>query len=171
MFDYILGRTWKSFSEAKQLSDYQSQLDRLSGMMNSALLTNINHGMEKGFDNCTYLISPCKSFINPEILVVYIQNQHIMSKLDSSTLSPVPPRKASKVIDIPPPTKFFSGRSEDLNAIATAFELPKTSIELGRQRIFVLYGTGGMGKTQIALKFINAYLNRYAYISFSSHTF
>ena len=55
--------------------------------------------------------------------------------------------------------------------MATAFELPKTSIELGRQRIFVLHGTGGMGKTQIALKFINEYLDRYAYLSFSSHTF
>ena len=100
---------------------------------------------------------------------VRTKSQQIISTLGSLTVSP--PRKAFKVIDIPLPTKFFSGRSEDLKAMATTFELPKTSIELGRQRIFVLYGTGGMGKTQIALKFINGYLNRYAYVSFSSDTF
>ena len=87
-----------------------------------------------------------------------------MSRLGSSTLSLS--RKVSKVIDIPIPTEFFSGRSEGLKAIATAFELPKTSIELGRRRIFVLYGTGGMGKTQMALKFVNKYLYRYAYLGF-----
>ena len=169
MFNYTLGRTWKSFSEAEQLSDYQSQLDQLSRRMDSATLQHIAHRMEASFDNCTYMISHGEWFINPEIYPVQTQGQHIMSRLDSS--SSTLPRKVSKVIDIPLPTELFSGRSEDLKKIATAFELPKTSIELGRRRIFVLYGTGGMGKTQIALKFINAYLNRYAYISFSSHTF
>ena len=79
-----------------------------------------------------------------------------MSKLESS-----PRRKASKVIDLPQPTEFFSGRLDDLKTIATAFELPKTSIQLGRRRIFVLYGTGGMGKTQLALKFVHKCLDRY----------
>ena len=104
-----------------------------------------------------------------DILPVQTQGRRIMSRLGSSTLSS--PRKMSKIVALPLPTELFSGRSEDLNVIATAFELPKTSIELGRRRIFVLHGTGGMGKTQIALKFVNEYLNRYAYLGFSSHTF
>ena len=107
---------------------------------------------------------------NLMILPVRAKSQQIISTLGSLTGTFSPARKASKVVDIPVPTEFFSGRSKDLNVIATAFELPKTSIELRRRRIFVLHGTGGMGKTQIALKFISEYLDRYAYVSFSSHT-
>ena len=102
-------------------------------------------------------------------LLVRTKSQQIISTLGSLTFSP--PCKASKDVDIPLPTKFFSGRSEDLKAMATTFELPKTSIELGRQRIFVLYGTGGMGKTQMALKFVNEYFDRYTYLGFSPFNF
>ena len=102
-------------------------------------------------------------------LLVRTKSQQIISTLGSLTFSPL--RKASKVVDIPLRTEFFSGRSKDLNVIATAFELPKTSVELRRRRIFVLHGTGGMGKTQIALKFVHEYLERYAYLGFSSFPF
>ena len=94
------------------------------------------------------------------ILPVRTKSQQIISTLGSLAFSPL--RKASKVVDIPLPTEFFSGRSKDLNVIATAFELPKTSIGLKRRKIFVLHGTGGMGKTQMALKFVHEYLDRYA---------
>ena len=36
-----------------------------------------------------------------------------------------------------------------------AFDLPHSSVDLKRQRVFVLHGTGGMGKTQLALKFVD----------------
>ena len=71
--------------------------------------------------------------------------------------------KGLKVVALPLPTKYFTGRDEYLKSIEAIFGLPQTSIELGRQRIFVLYGTGGMGKTQLALKFLEKYGDKYVY--------
>ena len=102
---------------------------------------------------------------------VRTKSQQIISTLGSLTSTFSPPHKASKIVDIPIPTEMFSGRSKDLNIIATSFELPKTSIELRRRRVFVLHGTGGMGKTQMALKFVHEYLERYACLGFSSFPF
>ena len=63
---------------------------------------------------------------------------------------------------IPPlPSDKFTGRDIELKEMESAFELPKTSLELGRRRIYVLHGTGGMGKTQLALKFLDKNRDRY----------
>ena len=69
--------------------------------------------------------------------------------------------KGLKVVTLPLPTEYFTGRDEYLRTIETSFDLPKTSIELRRQRRFVLYGTGGMGKTQLALKFLDKHGDQY----------
>ena len=71
--------------------------------------------------------------------------------------------KGLKVVTLPLPTDYFTGRDEYLRTIEANFGLPQTSIELGRQRRFVLYGTGGMGKTQLALKFLEKYGDKYVY--------
>ena len=71
--------------------------------------------------------------------------------------------KGLKVVTLPLPTNYFTGRDEYLRTIEANFGLPQTSIELGRQRRFVLYGTGGMGKTQLALKFLEKYGDKYVY--------
>ena len=55
---------------------------------------------------------------------------------------------------IPPPVAAFVGRSKILRQMEATFfpgEYPISE----QQRIFVLCGLGGVGKTQIALKFIN----------------
>lgn len=54
----------------------------------------------------------------------------------------------------PPPADFFTGREDYLEHIEENFKIPKTSVEMGMQRRFVLYGIGGIGKTQVALKFV-----------------
>ena len=55
----------------------------------------------------------------------------------------------------PPPADFFTGREDYLTSMENNFEIPKTSVEMGVQRRFVLYGIGGIGKTQVALKFVD----------------
>ena len=77
--------------------------------------------------------------------------------LDQSSLS-----KGLKMVTLPLPTEFFTGRDEYLNTVEGCFEFPKSSIELGKQRRFVFHGTGGMGKTQLALKFLDRNKDRYA---------
>ena len=61
--------------------------------------------------------------------------------------------EASCVVFPPPPTDIFTGREDYLAQMEQAFDFSKTSMALKKQRKFVLYGIGGMGKTQIALKF------------------
>ena len=65
------------------------------------------------------------------------------------------------LINPPLPTEIFTGREKDLNQMEESFELPKTSMELKKQRRFILYGVGGIGKTQLALKFIDQNEDRY----------
>ncbi|KAJ6471962.1 hypothetical protein C8R45DRAFT_1164627 [Mycena sanguinolenta] len=49
----------------------------------------------------------------------------------------------------PPPSRIFHGRRTILDTMHQFF-----AQETGKQKIYVLYGLGGAGKTQIALKFI-----------------
>ena len=61
----------------------------------------------------------------------------------------------------PPPADFFTGREDYLTSMENSFEIPKTSVEMGVQRRFVLYGIGGIGKTQVALKFVDKNRKRF----------
>ena len=54
----------------------------------------------------------------------------------------------------PAPINVFKGRKDILELLHQCFPPSLTSVESGKQRIFVLYGLGGGGKTQIALKFV-----------------
>ena len=87
-------------------------------------------------------------------------------RADLETIKERIPEKPSiirgvKVVTLPPPTDYFTGRHEYLSTMEADFVFPKTSAELRRQRRLVLYGTGGMGKTQLALKFLNQHSDQY----------
>ena len=66
-----------------------------------------------------------------------------------------------KLVTLPLPADYFTGRDEYLEVIKASFDFPKTSAELKRQRRFVLYGMGGIGKTQLALKFLDEHSEEY----------
>ena len=68
--------------------------------------------------------------------------------------------KGLKIVTLPLPTDYFTGRDEYLRTIEASFDFSKTSVELRRQRRFVLYGIGGMGKTQLALKFLDEHSDK-----------
>ena len=70
-------------------------------------------------------------------------------------------RAGLKLVRLPLPAEYFAGRDEYLKTIETCFEFPLTSVELRKRRGFVFYGTGGMGKIQLALKFIDEHSDRY----------
>ncbi|KAJ7450386.1 P-loop containing nucleoside triphosphate hydrolase protein, partial [Mycena latifolia] len=55
----------------------------------------------------------------------------------------------------PPPSRIFRGRQSILAKMHQYF-----TEDLGKQHIYVLYGLGGSGKTQIALKFIDESASR-----------
>ena len=55
----------------------------------------------------------------------------------------------------PPPVTSFIGRNDILNKMCTYFDSDSMS-----QHIFVLYGLGGAGKSQLAYKFIEQYKSK-----------
>jgi predicted AAA+ superfamily ATPase len=55
---------------------------------------------------------------------------------------------------IPRLTTMFTGREDILERLARWLDPSKPSMVLKMQRIFVLYGLGGAGKTQIMAKFV-----------------
>ena len=70
------------------------------------------------------------------------------------------------LINPPLPTELFSGREKDLKQMEESFDFSKTSMELKKQCRFVLYGVGGIGKTQLALKFIDQNEDKYVMFMF-----
>ncbi|KAJ7474070.1 hypothetical protein FB451DRAFT_1367085 [Mycena latifolia] len=59
--------------------------------------------------------------------------------------------------DCPPPSRIFHGRQSILAKMHQYF-----TEDLGKQHIYVLYGLGGSGKTQIALKFIDESASKFS---------
>ncbi|KAJ7467933.1 P-loop containing nucleoside triphosphate hydrolase protein, partial [Mycena latifolia] len=57
----------------------------------------------------------------------------------------------------PPPSRIFYGRQSILAKMHQYF-----TEDLGKQHIYVLYGLGGSGKTQIALKFIDESASKFS---------
>ena len=50
---------------------------------------------------------------------------------------------------------MFTGRNDILERLAQYLNPSTSSVALKKQRIFVLYGLGGTGKTQIMAKFVD----------------
>ena len=55
----------------------------------------------------------------------------------------------------------FTGRKDILKRLARDLNPSKSSVRLKKQRIFVLYGLGGTGKTQIMAKFVDEFGDQY----------
>ena len=62
-----------------------------------------------------------------------------------------PVGRQSTLRSCPPPTHVFTGRQDILTKMREYF-----FNDLGKQHVFVLYGLGGAGKSQIAFKFVHA---------------
>ena len=83
-----------------------------------------------------------------------VRSQRLSSSLVESRRTTKPPG----------PTKSFTGRIDILNKLSTYFSETTASVACATQRVFVLFGMGGAGKTQIALKFVNEYRTRYVLV-------
>ena len=72
------------------------------------------------------------------------------------------PRQNTKPLG---PSSMFTGRKEALKQLSEHFDESTASVACATQRVFVLYGMGGGGKTQIALKFANECRARYGSVN------
>ena len=60
-------------------------------------------------------------------------------------------------MSMPRLSDMFTGREDILHQMARYLDPTKTSVTLKKQRIFVLHGLGGAGKTQIMAKFVDEF--------------
>ncbi|KAF7345888.1 FabD/lysophospholipase-like protein [Mycena venus] len=74
-------------------------------------------------------------------------------------------KAALALVRCPPPSRIFQGRQDILEKMEKYFLR-----NLGESHIYVLYGLGGSGKTQIALKFLDM-MNRYQTPRFTKQFF
>lgn len=63
----------------------------------------------------------------------------------------------------PPPSRIFIGRVYARDHMFSAFFSKDEPIPTPVQKCYVLHGLGGAGKTQLALKFINDYKQKYVH--------
>ena len=78
---------------------------------------------------------------------------------DTSTIHTLPEVAAPK--SVPRLSTMFTGRNDILERLAQYLNPYISSVSLSKQRIFVLHGLGGTGKTQIMAKFVNEFGDQY----------
>ncbi|KIL53874.1 hypothetical protein M378DRAFT_93452 [Amanita muscaria Koide BX008] len=86
---------------------------------------------------------------------VTTKNVYQMSHASSDQIPPLSPLRS--------PSTFFTGRDHYLEALKDHFS-PKLD---SKRKRFLLYGMGGIGKTQICLKFIEQYGKKWFEVLFS----
>ncbi|KAJ7732344.1 hypothetical protein DFH07DRAFT_780947 [Mycena maculata] len=79
------------------------------------------------------------------IVLAIIQIRNQVPKDKNAVLAQV----TESINNCPPPSRIFHGRQVILDRMHEYFNR-----DLGKQRIYLLHGSGGSGKTQIALKFV-----------------
>ena len=143
------GQSWTAFSREEQLRDYQSQLKELIGKLDSTVNVHVTHRLEDNHNEVMEAIGK---------LDLKVTNHDLSAVLSAP---PMPSTSSFHPIIPPLPTDIFTGRDDYLRKLEEEFELSGTAARKEKQRVFVLYGSGGMGKTQLALKFIDEQSDRY----------
>lgn len=71
--------------------------------------------------------------------------------------------KASMYVPVKHSSPHFTGRTEYIDALVTFF-YPRSDDELPARREFLLYGIGGVGKTQVCLKFAEQHSTMWVFL-------
>ena len=138
------GQTWSAFSHEEQLQDYQSELKELIKKLDSIVNVHTAHRLEEVAEAIGRLdLKVTNHSLSPALST--------SSMTSTSSFHPIIP---------PLPTDIFTGRSDYLKKLEEGFELSGTTSRKEKQRVLVLYGSGGMGKTQLALKFADLHRER-----------
>lgn len=107
----------------------------------------------KKFNKADQTILKNNRFTNSPVNLEKVENQNISYNIISKKFNPY-----KKIIQIPPLlSSNFTGREEYIKEIETL---------LTKQEVIVLSGTGGIGKTQIVLRYIELNRHQYKHIAF-----
>ena len=92
--------------------------------------------------------------LDVNVATLNVNVAHLRTTLQAMGGSIVHAPALSTLTPIPPPSIAFTGREDVPSKMKHYFSPSATSVHSKQQHIYVLYGMGGAGKTQIALKFI-----------------
>jgi hypothetical protein len=112
------------------------------------LLISMSMNPPQFFPNAKNFTMPNSQFADNSQEVVGFKHQihdnifNIFTSTDNTALPPLPPLKHSSTL--------FTGRDDYLQSLRDYFS---SSIK-GQRKSFLLYGLGGIGKTQICLNFV-----------------
>ncbi|KIK58147.1 hypothetical protein GYMLUDRAFT_697637 [Collybiopsis luxurians FD-317 M1] len=123
----------------------------IEGVERNVPIPNINNlgAMFAGASNFTITGSP-------------IFNVHqAIGSLEEEASTTAPTGYIPDMTDLGPVSPFFTGRHNILLELANYFSLESLSTKIHERKIFVLYGMGGVGKTQTALKFMHTFRTRF----------
>ncbi|KAF7297778.1 hypothetical protein MKEN_01401500 [Mycena kentingensis (nom. inval.)] len=98
------------------------------------------------------VISGQGNLVNNTIINSTVANVVISGLGNNSISFSLPAERPAEIVQIqncPQPIRFFCGRTEILDRMAKYF-----NIDIPGQKTYLLYGLGGIGKTQIAHKFL-----------------
>ncbi|KAJ7850239.1 hypothetical protein B0H13DRAFT_2401391 [Mycena leptocephala] len=132
----------KSSSVQDKIAEYQKNIQEICSRLK--LLAAIDTNFQVHKINATLATVIPSSNILISIVLLH-------SDLELSDITVV--QAARQMNNCPPPSRMFQGRQTILDKMNQFF-----AQDIGKQHIYVLHGLGGAGKTQIALKFINASL-------------
>lgn len=149
----MLDRKLFALRNEERLSSYQRHLKDLEEKLDRIMIVHVAQRLGDTGEELNHRLDD-KGNHNSRSTTEEIENvENDSSIIESKTQSS--PSATIQPITPPPPVNMFTGREDYLKSIEDCFGLPKTSVEMGVQRRFVLYGMGGIGKTQIALKFLD----------------
>ena len=112
-------------------------------------------------------IPRCNVRVHPTLVVRVrsLSSQH--ASIDVLCQDAVPGVATLKAL--PRLSTMFTGRQDILERLARCLNPSISSVSLKIQRIFVLYGLGGTGKTQIMAKFVDEFGDQYDIDPFNWH--
>ncbi|KAJ7765912.1 hypothetical protein DFH07DRAFT_770052 [Mycena maculata] len=109
------------------------------------------HGLRSGVQEIVKLGSNAKQIAGYQKRIQTLRSNFMVHKLTTTVMGSnvAVSQVIQSINNCPPPSRLFRGRSIILRKMHRYFNK-----DLGKQHIFLLHGLGGIGKTQIALKFI-----------------
>ncbi|KAJ7827110.1 hypothetical protein B0H14DRAFT_3144690 [Mycena olivaceomarginata] len=145
--------------------EHQSLLHRFDGVEKLYFRFNIEQGMQdiqlNQWEKLGVVVANTRQYMQTQPVVNQLADaakslSEKIGKVSATAAVTSAPNEVKQsqaalaLIRCPPPSQIFQGRLDILAKMGEYF-----SKDIGRRHVYVLYGLGGSGKTQIALKFLD----------------
>ncbi|KAJ7812582.1 FabD lysophospholipase-like protein, partial [Mycena olivaceomarginata] len=147
---------------------HQFFADHFAGTANLYFRFNVEQGMQNippnQWEKLSHVAANTRQYIQSQLVITQLAKAatSLSEKVGKVSAAPVltaiemgKSQVVPTLVVCPPPSQIFQGRQDILVRMKDYF-----SKDIGKRHVYVLYGLGGSGKTQIALKFLDM-MNQY----------